>query len=505
MQICTFACFVLLLPPRCCWPAAGVRPRSERPRRRPHPDSDAATSGQYHDELLTYAIDNLNRLEEFDSADALQQILAAAQSAEQTGTSPSDRPDRLLAAWPEPEMLRQIVDRLNQWIRTQPPPADWKLDPMLAALPKPLADLPQVKDLGRMEFSRFDGYALQEAVWLRDVGRLGARRRLGRLGAGQEPLRLDGPQHPARSRQPESRFRSSPGKRCCSDAAPPRSGPGSSSSWPGKLGIDAAMLGIGGGEGEERARSGRRAAAGTAEGSESQHSLPGPPPAAPRPWCVAVLIEGNAYLFDPLLGLPIPAPNGVTLRRSRSTGDPARHVGPSRRRREVVAAAGCRQDPRLRREGVGPEARRGDAGGLAHLPGPADEAARIAIGRPTEDGPDAPRPRPRPNTGRPSPTWPRCGCGHGLSRRSIAASHLDRQGVQARLAAAVAVLRDAVGAAAARADAPPEGQIRRRRRRDPLLSTGPALQRRSFRPRRPIRWRSSCICAANRMPATGRG
>ena len=27
---------------------------------------------------------------------------------------------------------------------------------------------------------------------------------------------------------------------------------------------------------------------------------------------MAVLIEGNAYLFDPLLGLPIPAPNGVT-------------------------------------------------------------------------------------------------------------------------------------------------------------------------------------------------
>ena len=31
-----------------------------------------------------------------------------------------------------------------------------------------------------------------------------------------------------------------------------------------------------------------------------------------QPWCVGVLIEGNVYLFDPLLGLPIPAPNGVT-------------------------------------------------------------------------------------------------------------------------------------------------------------------------------------------------
>ena len=42
---------------------------------------------------------------------------------------------------------------------------------MVAGLPKPLADLPQVKDLGQMEFSRFDGYALQEAVWLRDIAR----------------------------------------------------------------------------------------------------------------------------------------------------------------------------------------------------------------------------------------------------------------------------------------------------------------------------------------------
>ena len=39
---------------------------------------------------------------------------------------------------------------------------------------------------------------------------------------------------------------------------------------------------------------------------------PSSPSLAPRPWCVGVLVEGEAYLFDPLLGLPIPAPNGVT-------------------------------------------------------------------------------------------------------------------------------------------------------------------------------------------------
>ena len=32
-----------------------------------------------------------------------------------------------------------------------------------------------------------------------------------------------------------------------------------------------------------------------------------------RPWCVGALIEGKAYLFDPLLGLPIPATDGLAL------------------------------------------------------------------------------------------------------------------------------------------------------------------------------------------------
>ena len=40
-------------------------------------------------------------------------------------------------------------------------------------------------------------------------------------------------------------------------------------------------------------------------GEKNQKSL--------RPWCVGVLIEGEVYLFDPLLGLPIPAPDGVKV------------------------------------------------------------------------------------------------------------------------------------------------------------------------------------------------
>ena len=44
---------------------------------------------------------------------------------------------------------------------------------MVAALPKEFAELDEIKNLGHAEFSSFDGFALQEAVWLRDIGTWG--------------------------------------------------------------------------------------------------------------------------------------------------------------------------------------------------------------------------------------------------------------------------------------------------------------------------------------------
>ena len=157
-------CLLLLVPLTAC-----RRDHSSTSSGPPSPDGDVI-SAQYRGELLSYAVDNLNRLEEFDSADAVEQILERLNPRAETKSAASDS---LLAVWPEPEMLRQIVERLNQWVRSQSPPADWKPDPMLASLPKSVADLPALKALRRTEFSRFDGYALQEAVWLRDITRWG--------------------------------------------------------------------------------------------------------------------------------------------------------------------------------------------------------------------------------------------------------------------------------------------------------------------------------------------
>ena len=46
-------------------------------------------------------------------------------------------------------------------------------------------------------------------------------------------------------------------------------------------------------------------------------------PRHPRPWAVAVLVGGKAYMFDPAIGLPIPSPDGQGVAtRTRPSNDP---------------------------------------------------------------------------------------------------------------------------------------------------------------------------------------
>jgi len=284
----------------------------------------AAMSSQFRNELLTYAVDNLNRIDEFDAAEVLQQILRSLNPQEQTRAEPFDP---LSASWPEPEMLRQVVDRLNQWIRVQTPPADWKADPLTAGLPELLAKLPQLKALDQMEFSQFDGHFLQEAVLLRDVARWTRGDALDDLERSKclfdwivRNIQLD-PDRDNRILQfPQETLLF--GRGTAADRA-----------WvfvllARQLGISAAVLGIE--EGAET-KNGKTPAStgpgveskkkdashaitsekGTAsEGSEhAQIAQPAHP--ATRLWCIGVLVEGHVYLFDPTLGLSIPGPEGI--------------------------------------------------------------------------------------------------------------------------------------------------------------------------------------------------
>ena len=149
---------------------SGCGPAGGSPTKITNRTADA--SSQWSDDLFSFALENLNHLEDNDCEEMLrstQQRLAALQQPKiAPGKLP---PDALLASWPEPDMLRQVVSRLNQWVDTQEKPAESKPDPMLATLPADLVKLPMVENLGQAHFTAYDGYMLMEAVWLRDASR----------------------------------------------------------------------------------------------------------------------------------------------------------------------------------------------------------------------------------------------------------------------------------------------------------------------------------------------
>jgi len=293
---------------------------------------DQAASAQYREELLTYAVDNLGRLDEFGSSRIMAQISSRIQTLIKAVEEGSDRPfDPMLTGWPESEMLHQIVDRLNQWIQAQRPPAGWRLDPLVASLPAPMAELPQVKNLEEMEFSRFDGYALREAAWLRDVASWARGDTIDELQRAGSLFDWT-----VRNIQIEADL---PGRAPLLPWETLLFGRGTAAerAWVFILllrqaNIDAAMLVIDGESGASGAGSGQAGQNGAktndenpkdadASGADELPSLPPlepsqPAAGQPRPWCVGVLIEKNVYLFDPLLGLPIPAPDGVAMDES---------------------------------------------------------------------------------------------------------------------------------------------------------------------------------------------
>jgi len=259
----------------------------------------ADTSSQWSEDLFSFALENLNHLEDNDCEEMLrsteQRLVALQQPNEFPGLLP---PDSLLASWPEPDMLHQVVSRLNQWVDTQEKPSEPKLDPMLATLPADLAKLPMVENLRQARYTAYDGYMLMEAVWLRDASRskwaggdsadeLRVARRLFDWVVRNIQADYDGPDHVAQVPW-ETLFLGH--------------GTAMERAWTYILllrqrGIDAALLAL-----PENS---------SAEKPSAKSSL--------KPWCVGVLIgdkEKRVYLFDPFLALPIPAPGGVAADKS---------------------------------------------------------------------------------------------------------------------------------------------------------------------------------------------
>ncbi len=104
---------------------------------------------------------------------------------------------------PNRPALVQMVERLNQWLRQGEPQIDWQVTPLLAKLPAKYRDDPKLSQLvsdtalRRSAFSlpsdelkliqavAYEGQLLEEAVWLRDIGRWAGR------GATSAPKRAE--------------------------------------------------------------------------------------------------------------------------------------------------------------------------------------------------------------------------------------------------------------------------------------------------------------------------
>jgi hypothetical protein len=70
---------------------------------------------------------------------------------------------------PDIDALDQLVIRLNTWLDSEETPPAWQADAMLAELPA--VARPQYASVAAERFDRSDGRLLQEAVWLRDIAR----------------------------------------------------------------------------------------------------------------------------------------------------------------------------------------------------------------------------------------------------------------------------------------------------------------------------------------------
>lgn len=217
-------------------------------------------------DIFAYISGLLNGLSEFDSAisqtDDIYRLNAAALRMIDGGV-----PSTLLS-------------QLNQWSRLQSPLAGWQREPLLDTLPTELREMPQVTDIDSLSFVATDGIELRQTVWLREISAWASGdahddlERASRLFDWLvRNIQLDADDESVSYRLP----------------------------WQTLL--------LGHGTAEERAwlfsLLGRQQRL-----TIVVLALPSGPDEPLRTWLPALLHEGELYLFDAALGLPIPAADG---------------------------------------------------------------------------------------------------------------------------------------------------------------------------------------------------
>jgi hypothetical protein len=230
-----------------------------------------------------------DRLEEI--AQRLRQYVEIRQPVFDWEPSPDDR------------VLKQIVERLNQWLRQSEPKTDWAADPLLATLDPTvasddrLAPLITPAALAEPVMQPFDGRLIQEAVWLRDISRWAQGDSFDAVARATQlfdwtvrniQLDADDKAVPLRPWQAIAYGHGTAEERAWVFALLCR-----------QQGLDVVMLAV-------PEAPGKSTAATSAGGSG-----PDKEQAAKNVfWLPAVLSDGQLYLFDTRLGLPIPGKDG---------------------------------------------------------------------------------------------------------------------------------------------------------------------------------------------------
>lgn len=199
----------------------------------------------------------------------------------------------------EAAAFAQVFDRLNQWSHANPS-ADavalgrWTVDPLVAALPERLR--PEVVVRG-LESAVFDGStdvpAVRDQRWLADICTTARGDAIEDLDVATNLFQWTIRALAIDADPPMVPTAANPGRRWFLPGEILLSGRASAAqrAWiflqlVRHAGLDGVMLATG-------------------------------PEAAPRPWLPAVISKGEAYLFEPTYGMPIPGPDGLGIATAR--------------------------------------------------------------------------------------------------------------------------------------------------------------------------------------------
>jgi hypothetical protein len=209
---------------------------------------------------------------------------------------------------PDDRVLNQIVERLNQWMRQSEPKTDWTADLLLATLdPKVASDdrlAPMITPtaLTELVMQPHEGRLIQEAVWLRDISRWAQGDSFDAVARATKlfdwtvrniQLDADDKGLPLRPWQVIAYGHGTAEERAWVFALLCR-----------QQGLDVVMLAVPKAAGDSTAT--------VADNERAAKSVF---------WLPALLSDGQLYLFDTRLGLPIPSKDGkgvATLRDVRA-------------------------------------------------------------------------------------------------------------------------------------------------------------------------------------------